>query len=83
MLLLKNVLKDYGKAVDYIEAHGLNATIVRPMGLTKGDFTGDYRETKTGIPDRAKSLPRADVAHFIVKALEDKQYENSSIGIAK
>ena len=49
MLLLKNVLKDYGKAVDYIEAHGLNATIMRPMGLTKGDFTGDYRETKTGI----------------------------------
>ena len=59
MLLLKNVLKDYGKAVDYIGAHGLNATIVRLMGLTKGDFTGDYRETKTGIPDRAKSLPRA------------------------
>lgn len=56
---------------------------MRPMGLTNGDFTGDYRETKTGIPDRAKSLPRADVAHFIVKALEDKQYENSSIGIAK
>lgn len=72
-----------GTAIDYIGVHGLNATIVRSMGLKNGDFTGDYRETKTGIPDRAKSLPRADVAHFIVKALEDKQYKNSSIGIAK
>ena len=43
MLLLKNVLKDYGKAVDYIEAHGLNATIVRLMGLTKGDLNTAFK----------------------------------------
>lgn len=82
MLLLKNPLIDHRNAVDYIEAHRLNSTIVRSMGLTNGDLTRKYRETKTGIPENPKSLPRADVAHFIVKALEDKQYENSSVGIA-
>lgn len=83
MKMLKNALIDHRHAVDYIEANGLNYTIVRPMGLTNSAFTGKYRESKEGIPEKGKSIPRADVAHFIVKALSDQQYENSSIGIAK
>lgn len=82
MKLLNNALIDHRNAVDYIKAHGLNFTIVRPMGLTNNSFTGTYRESKTDVPDKAKSISRADVAHFIVKALSDEQYENSSIGIA-
>ncbi|CAM5219958.1 Putative NADH-flavin reductase OS=Ureibacillus acetophenoni OX=614649 GN=SAMN05877842_11962 PE=4 SV=1 [Ureibacillus acetophenoni] len=82
MKLLKNALVDHRNAVDYIQAHGLNYTIVRPMGLTNNDLTGTYRESKVGIPDKAKSISRADVAHFIVKALSDEQYENTSVGIA-
>jgi len=83
MAMLKNALTDHRNAVDYITAHGLNFTIVRPMGLTNDALTGTYRESKTGVPEKSRSIPRADVAHFIVKALSDKQYENSSIGIAK
>ena len=82
MKMLKNALIDHRSAVDYIEAHGLNYTIVRPMGLTNNDLTGKYREAKVGVPDKARSISRADVAHFIVKALIDEQYENSSISIA-
>lgn len=82
MKMLKNALMDHRNAVDYIEGHELNFTIVRPMGLTNNAFTGTYRESKVGIPEKSKSISRADVAHFIVKALSDKQYENSSIGIA-
>lgn len=82
MKMLKHALKDHRNAVDYITANGLNYTIVRPMGLTNGDFTGVYRETREGIPDGGRNIPRADVAHFIVKALSDKQYENSSVAIA-
>lgn len=83
MKMLKNALIDHRNAVDYIEANGLNFTIVRPMGLTNDPLTGEYREAKIGVPEKAKSIPRADVAHFIVKALSDKQYENASISIAK
>ncbi|MCP2034442.1 putative NADH-flavin reductase [Planomicrobium sp. HSC-17F08] len=82
MGMLKNALTDHRAAVDWIEAHGLTATIVRPMGLTNGSFTGNYREAATGVPEKSKSIARADVAHFILKALNDPQYENTSIGIA-
>lgn len=82
MKMLKHVLRDHRNAVDYIKANDMNYTIVRPLGLTNGSFTGKYREAKEGVPKNAKSIPRADVAHFIVKALNDKQYENSSVAIA-
>ena len=83
MKMLKNALTDHRNAVDYIEANDLNFTIVRPMGLTNDSFSGEYREAKVGVPEKAKSIPRADVAHFIVKALSNKQYENSSVSVAK
>lgn len=83
MLLLKNPLIDHRAAVELIKANGLTYTIVRPMGLTNNDFTGEYRESATTVPSKSSSIPRADVAHFIIKALLDSHYENTSIGIAK
>ena len=82
MTMLKNALADHGAAVEEIRSHGLVYTIVRPMGLTNGAFTGNYREATEGVPEKSMSIPRADVAHFIVKALTDERYENSSIGLA-
>lgn len=82
MGVLKNALKDHRAATDSIEAHGLDYTIVRPMGLTNGSFSGTYRESAEGVPEKSKSISRADVAHFILKALNDPQYEKTSIGIA-
>lgn len=82
MGMLKNALIDHRAAADWIESHGLVYTIVRPMGLTNGAFTGKYREAAEGVPEKSKTIPRADVAHFILKALKDPSYENTSIGIA-
>ena len=82
MGMLKNALADHRAAVDHIEAHGLTYTIVRPMGLTNGPFTGKYREAASGVPEKSKTIPRADVAHFILKTLNNAEYENRSIGIA-
>lgn len=82
MGMLKNALIDHRAATDHILAHGLTYTIARPMGLTNGAFTGAYREAETGVPSKSKSISRADVAHFLLKALQDTNYENKSIGIA-
>ncbi|XKE94758.1 SDR family oxidoreductase [Metaplanococcus flavidus] len=82
MGMLKNALRDHRAAVDEIEANGLTYTIARPMGLTNGAFSGKYREASEGVPQKSMSISRADVAHFIVKALQDPQYENTSVGIA-
>ncbi|WP_260107711.1 NAD(P)-binding oxidoreductase [Planococcus sp. 107-1] len=82
MGMLKNALIDHRASADWIASHGLIYTIVRPMGLTNGAFTGKYREAAEGVPEKSKTIPRADVAHFILKALKDPSYENTSIGIA-
>lgn len=82
MRMLKNPLIDHRAAVDCILAHDLNYTIARPMGLTNRPAAGHYRESATSVPQHAKSISRADVAHFILKALQDPQYDYASIGIA-
>ncbi len=82
MMLLKNALIDHRNAVNYIQVNELNFTIARPMSLTNDAFTGTYRESKETVPEKSRSISRADVAHFIVKALSDAQYEYTSIGIA-
>lgn len=82
MLLLKNPLIDHRAAVQAIEQADLNYTIARPMSLSDKALTGSYREAKSGIPARASSIPRADVAHFILKALSDSSYDRTSIGLA-
>jgi len=82
MGVLKQVLIDHRAAVDAIQEAGLTYTIVRPMGLTNDSFSGQYRESEESVPSKSKTIPRADVAHFILKALGDATYENKSIGIA-
>ena len=82
MLLLKNALTDHRAAVEAITQANLNFTIVRPMGLTDKDFTGEYRESETSTPAKSSTIPRADVAHFILKALLDASYDRKSIGLA-
>lgn len=82
MWMLKNPLIDHRSAADTILENGLNCTIVRPMGLTNHPFTGKYRESAAGAPEKPKSIPRADVAHFILKALSNPCYEHASIGIS-
>lgn len=84
MKMLQNVLTDHRHAVDLIQAHkDLQYTIVRPLGLTNDDYTGEYREAKEGVPENARNIPRADVAHFILKALDDDTYIGESVGIAQ
>lgn len=82
MGVLKQVLIDHRAAVDAIQEAGLTYTIVRPMGLTNDSFSGQYRESEESVPGKSKTIPRADVAHFIVKALGNAEYENKSVGIA-
>lgn len=81
MGVLKQVLIDHRTAVNAIEEAGVDYTIVRPMGLTNDSFSGKYREAETGVPGKSRTIPRADVAHFILKALKDPAYDKKSVGI--
>ena len=80
--MLKNPLKDHAGAYSKLKEGGVNYTLARPMSLTEGVFTGVYREAEEGIPDKARNISRADVAHFLLKAIQDDKYIGKSIGLA-
>lgn len=82
MKTLKYPLLDHRHAVDTIVNYNLDYTIVRPLGLTNNDPTGNYREAVEGIPEKGRSIARADVADFIIKSLEDSKYIKESVSIA-
>lgn len=82
MKLLEKPLKDHRAAIDSIMSKGLIYTIARPMGLKDKELELDYVETFEGVPSTSNSIPRASVAHFMLKAIEDKKYENTSVGLA-
>jgi putative NADH-flavin reductase len=73
-LLLKPIYADKDRQESLIKASDVDWTIVRPGFLTNGPLTENYRilTNMTGVT--AGRISRADVAHFILKELESKQY---------
>ncbi|MDJ0384231.1 NAD(P)-binding oxidoreductase [Streptomyces sp. G-G2] len=69
--LLRKIYADKARADRELLASGLDVTVVHPVRLTNGPFTGDYRAVEharfTGMP----GMSRADVAHFMVSQLQD------------
>ena len=82
MTLLKNPLADHRAALDYYKSKGFNITVARPMGLKDDELSTSYSESFESVPGTSNSIPRASVAHFMVKALTDSTYENKSVGLA-
>ncbi len=82
MKMLGNVLEDHRNAVEVYKSYDFRWTIARPMGLTDKPHTGRYVETSEGIPSGSRSISRADVADFLVRAVSDDQYIYQSIGLA-
>ena len=74
-LLLKEAYKDHQVQEDYVKRSGLEWTIVRPGAFTDGPLTGAYLH---GFPAGDKStklkISRADVAHFMLRQLDDPAY---------
>lgn len=83
MKLLANPLADHRSALNYYKSKGVNFTIARPMGLKDEPLATDYKEQVDGVPKGSNSIPRASVAHFMVKALNDTAYENKSVGLCR
>ena len=82
MKMLEKPLKDHRNALDYLLSKNVTYTIARPMGLKDDPIELDYTEVFDGPPNGKASIPRASVAHFFVKALDDAKYENTSVGLA-
>ena len=81
-LLLRDVYADKPAGDALIRASDLDWTIVRPVMLTDGPLTRQYRDGErlklSGMP----KISRADVAHFILSQLDDVTYVKRIVTIA-
>lgn len=80
---MRSVYDDLEAMEKRIMASALEWTIVRPVGLSDGPFTGRYRISPDGsLLAKASRISRADVAAFTLKALETSRYNHDAIVIA-
>lgn len=72
-LFLKHVFEDKKRQIEAISASKADWVIIRPVGLTDSPKTGRYAINE-GLPT-SKSIPRSDVADFMLKLIIDKKYD--------
>ena len=72
-LFLKHVFDDKKRQIEVIKHSSVIWVIIRPVGLTDSPKTGRYAINE-GLPT-SKSIPRADVADFMLKLMSDKKYD--------
>ena len=72
-LFLNHVFEDKKRQMNVIRESHVEWVIIRPTGLTDSPKTNSYK-VNPGIPT-SKSVPRADVADFMLKLLTNKKYD--------
>jgi putative NADH-flavin reductase len=81
-ILLRNVAEDSREMERVVTASGLDWTIARPPKLTNGPLTGHYQVADGRMPSGRISISRADVAHFLLDALERDAHARQIVGMA-
>ncbi|MDP1621246.1 MAG: SDR family oxidoreductase [Bacteroidales bacterium] len=79
-LFLKHVFEDKKRQAKVIRESKAEWVIIRPTGLTDAPKTNTYK-INVEIPT-SKSIPRADVADFMLKLLNDKKYDGQMPAIS-
>ncbi len=64
-----------------IRGSGLEWVIVRPMLLTNGPWTGEYRVGENLLPGLRPFISRADVAEFLLRQLRDDAFVRKASAI--
>jgi len=79
-LMMKQIMADKKRQLDVIRESGLEWVVIRPPFLTDSPKTSKYRISQ-GKP-LFRSIPRNDVADFMLKLMTDKQYDGQTPAIA-
>lgn len=72
-LFLNHVFEDKKRQMKVIQESQADWVIIRPTGLTDSPKTNTYK-INMEIPT-SKSIPRADVADFMIRLVTDKKYD--------
>jgi putative NADH-flavin reductase len=79
-LFLKHVFDDKKRQANVIRESKAEWVIIRPTALTDSPKTGTCK-INPGIPT-SRSIPRADVADFMLKLVTDKKYDGTMPAIS-
>ena len=81
--LFGKVYADLAQMEDVLTESGLDWTVLRPPGLSNKLGTGQYRTAFGQNLRGGVTIPRADVAHCMLRVLEQPETIGKVIGIAK
>jgi len=79
---LRRHYADHAQTDDALPATDLDWTAVRPPRLTDKPLTGSYRTARGRNLRRGLFISRANVAHFMLRALEHPETVRQAMGIA-
>jgi uncharacterized protein YbjT (DUF2867 family) len=79
---LRWVYDDLARMEDVLHASGLEWTAARPVRLTNGGLTREYRRAYGRNLPGGTSISRADVAHYMLSALADPATVGRTVGLA-
>jgi uncharacterized protein YbjT (DUF2867 family) len=79
--LLRDEYADKEAQERIVRESGLEWVIVRPMILTNGSWTNNYRVSVDLKPGRRPYISRADVADFLVRQLTDEAFVHKTPAI--
>lgn len=81
-LALRKSYADLARMEDVLRDSGLDWTVVRPPRLTDKPLTGKYRTASGQNLKRGIYISRADVAHLMLRVLDQPETVKQVIGIA-
>ena len=80
--LFGTVYPDLARMEDVLRDSGLDWTILRPPQLTDKPITGTYRTAFGQNVRGGRSIPRADLAHYMLAIVDRPATIGNVIGIA-
>jgi putative NADH-flavin reductase len=80
-LVLKNVGKDAAAMESILMGEPLEWTVVRPPRLSNAKASGNYRVMDGHMPKRGLTIPRSDVADFLLNEAEKPAHTRQIVGI--
>jgi putative NADH-flavin reductase len=81
-LLFPGIVADASAMERILRESNLDWTIVRPPQLTDKPYTGTYRMREDHLPPFGFKISRADVADFMVKAVETHASTRKIVGVS-
>ncbi|NUR85005.1 MAG: NAD(P)H-binding protein [Nonomuraea sp.] len=79
----RHLYADMARMEGIVAGSGLDWTVVRPPRLSDGGFSGEYRVVSGREVGRNRSLSRADLAHFMLGRVNDRDTWGATVELSR